>query len=1264
MSLLPGSDTQEKLVRRPKGPYFPAEDDESDGDESLGFNTRRRANYNQAQVPDLFDESVEDTIDQMRGDQAPDNIRPAARSSPSAESHELFVEEGEQLDGSLSAKNITMIKSEPDNEDDGDFEVIQLADASPEAQNQWSCPRRFVIDLTDAPDEDPVVNTEPAVKKEPVVHVNPVLTTLSSHLDMKALEARSGELQLKVLQGGLSPVELSEMMSVIAQLGQARNLTETKATPYPSIELPGFENRQQASGQETKKKPKQKRRPRVKTAAEYWARREEDDREREAKGLKRKGVYDSSGSSKAKKTKGSQNTYSDPYEEEIERQIDAVFQQRDAIQDRADRGDLPAAPTITATTKKDQLKQMREAAPEYFDPKLIRFQRIELSEATKSWGYRAVRCMNGLWQVRDLNTPMMNHQLIVGAWMLGRELRETPNMPRGGILADAMGLGKTIETLSCIVGNQASESLKDAGKGATLVICPSGQMIGQWMSEVRKHCDKKFAKKIVHFKAGNKMDMDLLASFNIVFASFHQIRDSIPSVKDREEKRILLRDEVKFDEWVEKETGDLHRIEWHRVVLDEAHAIKNHLTHSAFACYELKAKHRWAVSGTPLINGGHEFFSYLKFIKYHGIDDFTGYLQEYREDEKGRKKHNKLIHEVMYRRTQGDFFLGQPILDLPNTHPTHQYLKLSAEETVIFRMMERCFRRKMNQDFEDGSAASQIRCYLVMLLRLRQAATHPFLLEGMMGDYFSPKDLQVTKERLKALRGRATVYGQIGSWTRRHQIPSPRMHEVLEAAEQRRQDQLEIDRKEVLEAQYSRIRLSDDHKEAQPRDTQKAIVENDNMMAIGNDPDEVNSQDEVEEDEDGMVPQTYRNPGEEDKVSDDDTVPIIGGDTAPIAEHEEPPLQPFGRSDFGLAFDMTKQLEYLERLKELETAVCVACEARPAVVPVKGRCGCIFCGNCAVAHLAQKGRNCPKCRRIIGVPTSYQAFNDNDEVANDAGMPRDDVDEKAYSRGFDFNGFQHTEDEKKDKKPIRFLQLSDKRHDLPVTPSAKMTALKETVLRWQAEAPDDKIIIFSQFNVVMKIIGRMLESEGICFAYLSGKQNTEQRNKAVDEFQNGDEVKVLIVSLRAGGQCLNLTRGNRVILMELWWNHGVEQQAFARVFRIGQIKETHFVRFIVHTPIEQRMLQMQVQKILDIDAVLQDDMTRAPKISVEDIAGLLGKVTMRDGVMHVVSDYEDEDDDDEGDIRSDADEEEEDLEDLVVPDHVIEYEDDEEDDLV
>lgn len=202
----------------------------------------------------------------------------------------------------------------------------------------------------------------------------------------------------------------------------------------------------------------------------------------------------------------------------------------------------------------------------------------------------------------------------------------------------------------------------------------------------------------------------------------------------------------------------------------------------------------------------------------------------------------------------------------------------------------------------------------------------------------------------------------------------------------------------------------------------------------------------------------------------------------------------------------------------------------------------------------------------------------------------------------------------------------------------------------------------------MKIVARMLEAEGIDFAYLSGSMTTDQRKKAVEEFEKGQTVKVLIASLRAGGTALNLTRGNRVVLMELWWNHAVEQQAFARVFRMGQTKETHFLRFIVNTDIEQRMLDMQVDKILAIDAALQDGGPRAPKLSVEDIASLLGKVVRDETgkMIRVVADYSDEDDDDEDDNEHHSAtaaaarlDEEPDLEGFVVPDDELEYEDDE-----
>ncbi|KAK1566415.1 LOW QUALITY PROTEIN: SNF2 family domain-containing protein [Colletotrichum navitas] len=1229
--MLSSADNQTKSARRRKGPFLDDTGSDSDTDMPSHYKTPTRANRDPVQEFNFFDEPIEESTNDMRNeDHAMGNTEHAtcpSQSTEQSEQSDLFVTNMEgQSDVALPEKDNIRIKSEPDIEEESELTIIDHAEASSEAQTKWSVPRRpIVIDLATA------------VKQEPLADAEPMILDSGSQSSIKALERRMKEIQSKALTSPLTSDEFAEMAHIMTQLSQPAKAPTTVTLPDPN-------HHEQEPSQENDKKKKRKRRAPVANAAEYWARREEEEQERNAK--QQSDVHNNT-SSKAKRIKAKQtrilgNNGSDLDDEELDSLIDKMLKPYDAIQHRADQGDLPTAPTITATRTNDQLKQMREAAPEYFDKNFLDKQKRELRQATRSWGPHAVHCKDGKWEVKGLVTPLLNHQLTVGAWMMGQELRTTPNLPRGGILADAMGLGKTIESLSCIVGNQASDSLKEAGKGTTLVICPSGQMISQWISE---HCSKLFSRSIIHFKSGGNMDANFLSSFNIVFASYHQLRASTPSKQEREMMKIQLTDPGEYENWLQEQTGVLHRIEWHRVVLDEAHCIKNHLTHGNGACV-LRAQGQVSLG---------EFFSYLKFIRCPKVGDFSDYLREY---EAGR---NKLASNVIYR-TQGDFFLGQPILNLPTTHPTHQYLTLSAEEMVVYRMMERCFRNKVNQDLENGKAESQVKCYLTILLRLRQAATHPFLLESMMGEYFSLKDLQVTKEKLQALKGGATVYAQIGTWTQRQTITDARIKKVYDEAEKVKQQRLQNARKGSLEAMNIRLSEGEKRDEIQTSTVQDTVTSRNDANVV-DDSDEVNSQDEVEEDENGMAPQRTRSGLEVESDS-----------TAPIAK-DEPQLDPFGRSDFGLVFDMSKQIEYLERLKEIDNAVCVACKAKPPLVPVKGRCGCIFCGHCVMAHLANKvfegnhtlltackGRNCPKCRRIIGIARPFEAFRGDDtdeERENDASMPQENTRDSEYSKGFDYTGFQHPEDDKKNKKPIRFLQISDKRPGVPLTPSAKMTALKETILRWQAEAPDDKIIIFSQFSVVMKIIGRILESEGICFAYLSGKQNTEQRNKAVDEFQNGNRVKVLIVSLRAGGQCLNLTRGNRVILMELWWNHAVEQQAFARVFRIGQIKETHFVRFIVNTPIESRMLEMQVGKILAIDEALQDEAVRAPKISLKDIASLLGRVTTRgDGCMHIEPDnYDDEYSDDEVPTVED---EQSDLDDLVVPDDVVEYEDAEE----
>ncbi|KAH0434165.1 hypothetical protein CcaCcLH18_05489 [Colletotrichum camelliae] len=1267
MATPPRDEEPQKVGKTNKGKFFFTDDGESDEDEMQALLTLQKATYDDTQQEDIIDQTIREEIEKSQNPSLGESDRArTGLQSHDEEFSELFVSpnEGEQVNESLPSPPVD-VKAEPDSDDD--LMIIDPKEATAGAREKWSISKDpWVVDLTNVKQEQVNERLDIQDTKNSATRStsSSKLSSQKVKVEAEALEKRKAELRSKAIESSLSQDEFDELMEITAQLNAGNQ--------KPPAAIAKTAGRQ--------KKPREKNSGNHQSdAAKYWAEFEEKEKEKkkrlQEKNRKRKAQ--NAKNTNSKRSKGSANPTMPQEDEEtsesdesdceesraVKLQIAKMLRGEDFIEERAARGDKVPDLNINATRKADQLRQMKEAASDYQDPELIKRQAKELSMSTKAWGPRRVRANAGDWDIKHaLTTPLHNHQIIIGAWMMGRELRETRGLPKGGILADGMGMGKTIETLSVIAGNRPSETLKDKGQGATLVVCPSQQMVGVWMSEVKKHCLKRFSREMVRYKKKDKMDLELLGSMNIVLTTYRQVGASVPSIKERDEmQKEFGGDSEKYEAWFEEQKGDLHRIKWSRVVLDEAHSIKNHLTHGALACFELKSKYRWVVSGTPLINSDTEFFSYLKFIRCEGVKLFIDYYREYHGSRRAKRKLHRLIHQIMYRRTQMDWFLGQPILNLPPTHPTHQYLQLSQEENVIFRMMERCFRQKINGDLELGDAEKHVKSYLTMVLRLRQAATHPFLLEGMMADYFSLKDLQITKERLAKVKGKKTLYSQIGSWVQRHEIPKHRrkMKQVLEEAARMQQLQNEgFKRDETLDDEDTEDESEDD---TEPEDSShEANADEDVADDTEDDEDGVDSMDDVEEDANGMVPESYLNPGL-----------ATGNNLDKSNTHTEvPPLRPFGQSSFGLNFDMDPQLDYLIRLKELEFAKCMVCESEPPEAPIKGKCGCTFCTSCLIDHTTKKSKICPGCRNVIGQTKVMDAFHSGDTDDEDNTPIHGDkkANHKEYTFGFDCNNFQHYEDDKKGKKPIRFLQLSDKKPDAPVTPSAKMTALKETVLRWQAEAPDDKIIIFSQFHVVMKIVGRILEGEGIKFSYLSGRQNTEQREKAVKDFQESKDIKVMIISLRAGGQCLNLTEANRVILIELWWNHAVEQQAFSRVFRIGQDKETHFVRFIVDTPIEKRMLRMQIRKIMKIDAALQDDSVRAPKIRLKDIASLLGKVVKKNGVIERIapdySDGEDDDADGKDDDKAPEQEEEEDLEGIVVEDDQVEFEDEKAEDGV
>ncbi|WP_132053377.1 DEAD/DEAH box helicase [Pseudocnuella soli] len=139
--------------------------------------------------------------------------------------------------------------------------------------------------------------------------------------------------------------------------------------------------------------------------------------------------------------------------------------------------------------------------------------------------------------------------------------------------------------------------------------------------------------------------------------------------------------------------------------------------------------------------------------------------------------------------------------------------------------------------------------------------------------------------------------------------------------------------------------------------------------------------------------------------------------------------------------------------------------------------------------------------------------------------------------------------------------------------SSKITALME---QFESKAPQHKILVFSQFVSMLDLIREELDKSGIGYAYLTGA--TRNREEVVNRFQNDAQVRVFLLSLKAGGTGLNLTAASYVYLVDPWWNPAVEAQAIDRAYRIGQHKNVQAIRLICPGTVEEKMMLLQQSK--------------------------------------------------------------------------------------
>ncbi|KAI8147061.1 SNF2 family N-terminal domain-containing protein [Fennellomyces sp. T-0311] len=318
----------------------------------------------------------------------------------------------------------------------------------------------------------------------------------------------------------------------------------------------------------------------------------------------------------------------------------------------------------------------------------------------------------------------MEHQKVGLQWLTRME--ESTN--RGGILADDMGLGKTVQAMALMVSRPCLDAtpirnLPNMRKAkrradhdpiktkATLVVCPIA-LIAQWEREIRSKTNPPL-EVLVHYGARRPTDETTLASFDVIITSYSTVSNECCEE--------------------ERDRGPLGRLRFHRIILDEAHTIKNSNTKAAQACCRLDAHYRLCLTATPIQNKIKELFSLIKFLRIPPYCEWDMFRDEIevplRENDTSPaiRKVQAVLKAISIRRSKKAKIDGRPILNLPerNVHFTH--VDFSPDERNFYDFVNKHAQARFNKYMSAGTVMKNYSSVLVLLLRLRQACLHPKL---------------------------------------------------------------------------------------------------------------------------------------------------------------------------------------------------------------------------------------------------------------------------------------------------------------------------------------------------------------------------------------------------------------------------------------------------------------------------------------------------------------------------------------------------------
>ncbi|XP_008708584.1 transcription termination factor 2 [Ursus maritimus] len=375
-----------------------------------------------------------------------------------------------------------------------------------------------------------------------------------------------------------------------------------------------------------------------------------------------------------------------------------------------------------------------------------------------------------------LKVPLLLHQKQALAWLLWRESQK----PHGGILADDMGLGKTLTMIALILTQKNQEKNKAGDKNTaltwlsrddsceftshgTLIICPAS-LIHHWKNEVMKRVSNNTLRVCLYHGPNRDQRAKVLSTYDIVITTYNLLAKEIPTQKEEGvipgANPSVGKDSVKTP---------LLQIVWARIILDEAHCVRNPRVQTSMAVCSLQAQARWAVTGTPIQNTLLDMYSLLKFLRCSPFDDFRLWKSQVDNgSKKGGERLSILTKSLLLRRTKDQLdSTGQPLVMLPQRKFQVHHLKLSDDEENVYSVLLARSRsalrsylkghecggnqsgrspdnpfRKVAQEFGSSGPGPRVvadpqrsgtpHVLLTQLLRLRQCCCHLSLLKSAL----------------------------------------------------------------------------------------------------------------------------------------------------------------------------------------------------------------------------------------------------------------------------------------------------------------------------------------------------------------------------------------------------------------------------------------------------------------------------------------------------------------------------------------------------